>query len=414
LQAENLIDGAIYTVSFFDSVCTYLEGTLKLQSDTSKQAELDTVIITMPSAPGNCDGSLEFVFSRVPVGALKSFGTDANSNSVSNYTFTNLCEDWYFFNMSLGGQEIIKVPVDMHFDNPTPCYQFDVNVTHNPPSNSSVCNGQLFSNANGGSGSGYYYYFVKQDGGGATIMNSNLSQNFVNGVCEGPYLIDTYNYGNLLWIRNTQYVFAPQQNDSTWNAPDSLLPSTDTILLQAVVNCAPNYSQGIDTAFISSITSLGNSQYEFGITIIQGTDTITAFGNAITDTSLNYFIDITLFCEDSTRSIDPFLGKRNLIYHGIKLQSTTSISENDYFSKMEIFPNPFEDRIKLNYSMKQSAWMKFEISDITGKIIFTQNFYSASGKNQHDLNLPNLNSGMYFLNIFNESKQVYSGKIIRH
>jgi hypothetical protein len=240
----------------------------------------------------------------------------------------------------------------MHFDNPTPCYQFDVNVTHNPPSNSSVCNGQLFSNANGGSGSGYYYYFVKQDGGGATVMNSNLSQSFVNGVCEGPYLIDTYNYGNLLWIRNTQYVFAPQQNDSTWNAPDSLLPSTDTILLQAVVNCAPNYSQGIDTAFISSITSLGNSQYEFGITIIQGTDTITAFGNAIKDTSLNFFIDITLFCEDSTRSIDPFLGKRNLIYHGLKLQSTQSINENNFLSSFEIYPNPSENIFPNRFRIK--------------------------------------------------------------
>lgn len=414
VNAEDLCDAKQYTVSFIDSSCSYLENLLRLHADTSKQIYLDTVLISMPSAPGNCDAQVEFRFRNVLPADNPSYGVGVVNGGITSYFLNNFCENVWSFSISRGGYEEIKVTVDIRLNPPSPCFHFDDSLVVIPPANSTLCNGQLKEYPTGGSGQPFNYQFITQTGGGgSTILNGNPYQNIVGGICQGPYLVDTYNDGNIMWKRNTVFVFADSQNDSTWNTPDSLLPDTDTILLQALVNCSPHYNQGIDTAYISSVTSLGNSQYEFGITILQGADTITVYGNAITDTSLNYFIDITLFCEDSSRSIDPFLSKRNLIYHGVKLQSTASVSSSNYFSSIDIFPNPFDNRIMINYYLKEAATLKFELSDISGKIIYSENYFSSDGNGQHELYLQNINSGMYFLNIYSATKKIFSKKIIR-
>jgi hypothetical protein len=411
---EGLCDGSYCVATFVDDQCSELNSVMKIYSDTSKQIYLDTVIITMPSSQSNCNGQITLVFRNIQPYHTMYFGGSSSGFATSSFSFTGLCSDRYYYSISSpGSTQEFFLQMNLRV-NPVTCIDFDASIEYTPVQDTANCTGEIHINASGGSGGPFAYDVYHQVNGLVELVDYTQSYtNFRDSLCVGPYMIDVFNNYNNMRKRFTIYLDT-YDNDSTWNEPDTLLPDTDTIILNALANCAPNYLNGIDTAFISSITLIGNSQYEFGITIIQGSDTVNAYGNAIVDTSLNFFIDLTLFCEDTLRSMDSFNGKRNLIYHGIKLQSTASVPENAFFSRIEIFPNPFEDKITLNYSMKESALLKFELSDITGKIVYTENYYSLSGKNQRELNLENLNSGMYFMNVYSESKRIHSRKIIRH
>lgn len=414
VTAENLCDKGQYTVTFTDSTCRRLESLIKMRSDTTKQIYLDTVIIVMPSAPGMCDGEMYFQFQNITGAHNISMNAEHSSFNGTGYSFTGLCEDVYHYHIYLGGQAEFEVAIDNRINPPTPCYHYDESVIVNQPTTSTSCNGTFQLGATStqpGANFGYAVYI--QDGGGATNINPSYYNSFITGICEGPYLIDYQEDYSLLIKRKTIYVFADGLVDSTWNVPDSIIPGTDTILLQALVNCAPNYSQGVDTAYISSITALGNSQYEFGVTIIQGTDTINAYASAITDTSHNFFIDITLFCEDSSRTMDPFLGKRNLIYHGVKL-STNKIDELENFKSIKIFPNPFESNYTLEFDLKKEEQIIFELTDISGKIISSRIYSGSNGKNRLDFDSPGLSNGLYLLRIISENGQSVSKKVIKN
>ena len=203
-------------------------------------------------------------------------------------------------------------------------------------------------------------------------------------------------------------------NQIPWNLPDSLLPDTDTILLNAIYNCALNYNEAIDSAYITSYSDLGNGEYEFDIIIIQDTSTIVIQSNAAMDTSLNFFVDITTFCVDSTRTTDPYWNERFMIYHGEQLQSTQSINENNFLSSFKIYPNPSEDIFQIDFETKESSILNFELTDITGKIIHIINYSSTIGKNQLNLNLDQFACGLYLLNVRNEQGFLQSKKLIKN
>lgn len=413
---ETICDELFCSATFVDDECSELNSNLRVYSDTSKQIYLDTIYITMPSSQSNCNGQITLVFRHIQPNHSMYFGSSTSGFATSSFSFTGLCSDLYYYSItSPGSIPEYEVQMDLRV-NPIPCFDFEANIGYTPVQDTANCTGEIHFNPTGGSGSGPFAYdFYHPVGGIYEILGVNEAYtNFRDSLCVGPYTIDVFNNFNSMRKRYSIYLDVNAIAPSNWNFPDSLLPNTDTILLSALTNCAINYNIGIDTAYISSFNGIGNNQYEIEITFIQDTNTIIIHSTAIVDTSLNFFLDITTFCPDSSRSNSGYYSLRSMLYHGVKLQSIQNINENNFFSSFKIYPNPSEEIFQIDFEAKESSLLNFEVTDITGKIIRSINYSSTIGKNHLNLNLDQYASGLYILNVRSEKGLLHSKKLVKN
>lgn len=93
-----------------------------------------------------------------------------------------------------------------------------------------------------------------------------------------------------------------------------------------------------------------------------------------------------------------------------------SIDErNNYLDLKQSYPNPANSEVTIEYSLKTSEEINFEIRDVIGKLIFSKNLGNrASGLNRFSLDVSNYESGIYFYSISNgASKVAKSMSIVR-
>jgi len=79
--------------------------------------------------------------------------------------------------------------------------------------------------------------------------------------------------------------------------------------------------------------------------------------------------------------------------------------------QIQIFPNPAQTGININYSASSEGTVKIEIKDLLGKIIYT-NFINARLTDQY-IPLSGLSSGMYLITFTKNKEIVYTSKIIK-
>ncbi len=84
---------------------------------------------------------------------------------------------------------------------------------------------------------------------------------------------------------------------------------------------------------------------------------------------------------------------------------------------INVYPNPFSDKIQVDISAVKSSDINMVLYDITGKIMYNSNAYrSIAGKNTYRLNLPNgasIQPGSYILNIIVDGKLTKSIRLIK-
>lgn len=89
------------------------------------------------------------------------------------------------------------------------------------------------------------------------------------------------------------------------------------------------------------------------------------------------------------------------------------LSSEDFtelISEMLIYPNPTMDLLTLKMTNQTSADLKFQLIDINGKILRSnQNLLEFN-----EINVSDLQSAIYFLQILNQSKVIKSYKIIKN
>lgn len=78
--------------------------------------------------------------------------------------------------------------------------------------------------------------------------------------------------------------------------------------------------------------------------------------------------------------------------------STVGISESGRISTVSLFPNPANDYINLQFYTQQSKIMQLHISDVTGRVVKSMEYHSVAGENAVNIDLSELQSGIYFLN----------------
>lgn len=83
---------------------------------------------------------------------------------------------------------------------------------------------------------------------------------------------------------------------------------------------------------------------------------------------------------------------------------------NELISEMLIYPNPTMDLLTLKMTNQTSADLKYQLIDINGKILRSnQNLLEIN-----EINVSDLQSAIYFLQILNQSKVIKSYKIIKN
>ena len=89
----------------------------------------------------------------------------------------------------------------------------------------------------------------------------------------------------------------------------------------------------------------------------------------------------------------------------------TFLKENSF----KIFPNPFKSNLNLSFELaKKEATLVLQLQNMLGQTITTQTFQNLGlGNHQFQLNLPDIESGIYFLHLQNSANQSITKKIFK-
>jgi hypothetical protein len=77
-----------------------------------------------------------------------------------------------------------------------------------------------------------------------------------------------------------------------------------------------------------------------------------------------------------------------------------------------VYPNPSAGLVTLQYSSPQKTNYTLRITDLAGRIVFTESLAAQEGLNQHPLDLGYLAKGMYKLSIENDDEQSIVMKVV--
>ena len=79
----------------------------------------------------------------------------------------------------------------------------------------------------------------------------------------------------------------------------------------------------------------------------------------------------------------------------------------------KVFPNPTREALNLVFQSNQSFDAQIVISDVIGRSVTVKNFKVIDGENQLPMSVSSLSNGLYFLQLKNNGKIVFSEKIIK-
>lgn len=88
--------------------------------------------------------------------------------------------------------------------------------------------------------------------------------------------------------------------------------------------------------------------------------------------------------------------------------NTVGINELESVSNSVVFPNPTTNKVNITFDAKKETNLNFNILDLTGKILFSNALQSTLGSNTIEVNMENLEAGMYFIEMSdsNASKRI--------
>lgn len=93
--------------------------------------------------------------------------------------------------------------------------------------------------------------------------------------------------------------------------------------------------------------------------------------------------------------------------------STANVDEENLESGINIYPNPSDDQITIDYNLSANTDVRLEILDATGRQIATHVMENQStGKQSLTVSVSHLSKGIYICNL-NIGKEIISKKIIK-
>lgn len=104
------------------------------------------------------------------------------------------------------------------------------------------------------------------------------------------------------------------------------------------------------------------------------------------------------------------------LWAAVTYVDNSSIDENEVygFDVSPIYPNPFAGIANINYTLKESAEVSFQIMDMTGKVLRSSNMGTqGAGTYTIDVNKDNLAAGAYFYSFTVNGKKITKRMIVQ-
>ncbi len=401
-HAQNICEGKGLTVELIDTNCNHLRTYIRVLPQSVQQVYVDTVIAVMPSAPGMCDGSLSFFFANVQSGDTKTFSSSGSGGQTSSTVFNGLCEDYYNYGIWRNGGLICEVTVSLNYLPMAPCIPHKDSLIIAPQSSPGSCDASVVYNSkylNGGT-TLFHHSIYQPVGGGSVQVNSDSALSYT-GLCAGPYIVRTEDHitNNQYFMETKIFIDEPLLQDSIWGSPVS--SQIDTILLNALTNCAIDYSFNVDSVYINNMTYIGANQYEFEIAVIQASDTLYSYQTAIADTSKQLCFDLTFFCADSSGFGTLKSGGNSQLHNYIYFKNgnglTTQIDNVENGESFELYPIPADKKIVIENLLKGKN--EIRIYAIDGTLIDSKMISNT----KTELDVTNWKNAIYIIQILNET-----------
>jgi len=101
------------------------------------------------------------------------------------------------------------------------------------------------------------------------------------------------------------------------------------------------------------------------------------------------------------------------VIQSVEVTVCTGIGAKTNVSAMNLFPNPNEGNFTLEFNANVNSALSITITDVTGKIVHTENASSIRGLNRVNLNVSNLQKGFYLLKTNDTMAEINKSFIIR-
>lgn len=86
--------------------------------------------------------------------------------------------------------------------------------------------------------------------------------------------------------------------------------------------------------------------------------------------------------------------------------TSVAVSENVAFEDLRVFPNPTENELNIQFSSFDSGMMNATIFNLAGQIVSAEVFAVNAGNMFHTIDTSNLESGVYFVNLSNNTSNI--------
>lgn len=174
-----------------------------------------------------------------------------------------------------------------------------------------------------------------------------------------------------------------------------------------------------------SITALGNNTVSFNNNTSQlswlrvsSPPTIKYrwdFGNGLSSTAqhpIHTYADsgsylVCLTVEETS------LGKSRTLCDSINTHEGLSIDFIESFANLTVFPNPFVQDIRMEWNQIRNEEVSIRLFNAMGQLVHFEQHDLPAGQTYLELNLPELNSGFYMLELSNETGQRLRTKLLR-
>jgi len=269
--------------------------------------------------------------------------------------------------------------------------------------------------------------------GDSVTLTSSLATSYIWSTGSTNQNITVYNSGSF---------FVNIMDNSGCGASSNLITTT---AIQTVFNVSAAICHGETYTFPDSTTSMVDTVEVSHFTAINSCDSniVTTLNVIVVDTSV--LVDSTTLTSSATNSSFQWIncGNGNAIIPGATDQSYTATTNGSYavvvtisgcrdtsscydiinnagipalslqISNVKIYPNPNDGNFVLSYNFTNSQLStqssSFIMTDISGRNVYAKYIIGLNGK--EDIDVSNLNNGIYFYQLRNE-KETVQGKII--
>jgi len=115
-----------------------------------------------------------------------------------------------------------------------------------------------------------------------------------------------------------------------------------------------------------------------------------------------------IFSQQHNRN--PFIDSVNWVNY-VDFSAVQKVENNEYFTYINIFPNPASEQLIIELSCKNVGNIDFQISDISGRVIYESKKNGYIGKNQFVFDISSLSKGIYFVKVFGKN-DIKTNKLI--